>query len=150
MKEKNTVKSVGTALLVVIGVFMYIGGFGNVMTVGFYASFLGEDVIRYVVFVILFFIVGCLSFVSAWGLWKGKKWALGTGIITSISGIILESIGILNALASLKLSFYEKYPQLKAQIYAGMTIYIFVLCICVATMILLIVLIISSAQKRRV
>jgi len=63
---------------VVVGVFV---GFGLIT-----AAFLGVALVA--------FILAILSFVLAYGLWKGRRWAWVWSIITAVLGLILGIIGL--------------------------------------------------------
>ncbi|MDI6917701.1 MAG: hypothetical protein QMC80_07900 [Thermoplasmatales archaeon] len=136
MMKTETMKKVAGVLLGVLGVFSLIGGFSYVAMAAKCLSV--EFRTLYLLYAVIPLILGFLLLFFAWGILKNKGWAMIGGLILSIILAVFEGIGIVNSFAKLQSSFYEKYPQFKSEVYAGIVVDVFMLIVCVVTAVLLV------------
>lgn len=103
-------EALGGLVLLGSGSFLLIfGSFSSVgagFMVGAFAGALGG----------LLIILGLLSFIFAWGIWKGKGWAWTLTLIFTILGLIgaLVSFNIISLLIDVIILYYLTRPQVKA------------------------------------
>ncbi|MBU4500982.1 MAG: hypothetical protein KKA79_00195 [Nanoarchaeota archaeon] len=134
--KTETMKKIAGILLGVLGVFSYIGGFSCIVMAA--RSLSVEFRTLYLLYAVIPLILGSLLLFFAWGILKNKGWAMIGGLILSIILAVFEGIGIVTSFAKLQSSFYEKYPQFKSEVYAGIVLDGFIVALCIATAILLV------------
>ena len=144
MMKTDTMRKVAGILLGVLGVFSLIGGFSYVAMAARCLSV--EFRTLYLLYAVIPLILGFLLLFFAWGILKNKGWAVIGGLVLSIILAVFESIDVVNSFAELQSSFYEKYPQFKSEVYAGIVVGVFMLIVCVVTAVLLV----FCVRKQRV
>jgi hypothetical protein len=122
VKERPVGVTILAILEIIVGLVSFFGGLGAVILGGVLGGLIGGTggvaaLIGGVVIGGILVIIGLVSFVIAYGFWKGSGWAWILGLIFAVIGLIMGLIslpsGIITILMEALILYYLTRPHVK-------------------------------------